>query len=33
MRFVATKTVEQQDLKMLHRIRERLTAQRTALVN
>lgn len=33
MRFVATKTVEQQDLQMLHRIRQRLVRQRTTLVN
>jgi transposase len=33
MRFVAKKTIEQQDLQMLHRIRQRLVSQRTALVN
>ena len=33
MRFVAVKTVEQQDLQVLHRIRQSLVASRTALVN
>ena len=33
MRFVAKKTVEQQDLQMLHRVRQRLIGQRTSLVN
>lgn len=33
MRFVPVKTIEQQDLQALHRIRERLVANRTALVN
>jgi transposase len=33
MRFVAVKTVEQQDVLALHRVRERLVAQRTSLVN
>ena len=33
MRFVARKTVEQQDLQMLHRIRQRLVDERTGLVN
>ena len=33
MRFVAKKTIEQQDLQMLHRIRRRLIQQRTGLVN
>ena len=33
MRFVQTKTIEQQDIQMLHRIRERLVNQRTALSN
>jgi len=33
MRFVPTKEVEQQDIQALHRIRERLIGDRTALVN
>jgi len=33
MRFVAVKSVEQQDLQMLHRVRERCIKARTALVN
>lgn len=33
MRFVSLKSVEQQDVQMLHRMRERLTKQTTALVN
>ncbi len=33
MRFVALKTVAQLDLQALHRVRERLVGQRTALVN
>lgn len=33
MRFVPIKSVEQQDVKSLHRIRDRLVRQRTALVN
>ena len=33
MRFVAVKTVAQQDLQMLHRVRERCIKARTALVN
>lgn len=33
MRFVQPKPVEQQDVQMLHRMRERLTKQTTALVN
>lgn len=33
MRFVAIKTVEQQDIQMVHRIRSRLIKQRTALIN
>lgn len=33
MRFVPVKTVAQQDLQALHRIRERLVCQRTALIN
>ena len=33
MRFVPIKSQEQQDIQMLHRIRERLTGQRTALSN
>ena len=33
MRFVPTKEVEQQDIQALHRIRERLIGERTALVN
>lgn len=33
MRFVPVKTVEQQDIQALHRVRERLIRDRTALVN
>jgi len=33
MRFVPTKDVDQQDLQALHRVRERLMGERTALVN
>lgn len=33
MRFVPVKTVAQQDLQSLHRVRDRLVAQRTALIN
>ena len=33
MRFVATKSLEQQDLLAIHRIRERLVSQRTGLRN
>jgi transposase len=33
MRFVPVKTTAQQDLQALHRIRERLVCQRTALIN
>ena len=33
MRFVSVKSVEQQDIQALHRIRERLVGERTALVN
>jgi transposase len=33
MRFVQPKPVEQQDIQMLHRMRERLSKQSTALVN
>jgi transposase len=33
MRFVAIKSVEQQDMQALHRIREQLVKDRTALVN
>lgn len=33
MRFVQTKTLEQQDIQALHRIRQRLVAQRTGLCN
>lgn len=33
MRFVTTKTEQQQDIQSLHRIRERLVKQRTALSN
>jgi transposase len=33
MRFVAVKTVAQQDRQALHRVRERLVGHRTALVN
>lgn len=33
MRFVPTKTIEQQDIQAIHRIRERLVRERTALIN
>jgi len=33
MRFVPIKSIEQQDVQILHRIRERLVKQRTALTN
>jgi len=33
MRFVATKSLEQQDLLAIHRVRERLVGQRTGLCN
>ena len=33
MRFVPFKSVEQQDIQSLHRVRERLVQERTALVN
>jgi transposase len=33
MRFVDVKTIEQQDIQALHRVRERLVRQRTALCN
>jgi transposase len=33
MRFVATKSTEQLDLQALHRVRERLVGQRTAIIN
>jgi transposase len=33
MRFVAIKTMEQQDIQAIHRIRSRLIKERTALVN
>jgi transposase len=33
MRFVPTKDVDQQDIQALHRVRERLIGERTALVN
>jgi transposase len=33
MKFVATKTVDQLDLQALHRVRERLVRQRTAIIN
>jgi len=33
MRYVTVKTVEQQDIQLLHRIRQRVVQQRTALVN
>lgn len=33
MRFVVTKTADQLDLQALHRVRERLVGQRTAIVN
>ena len=33
MKFVAIKTAEQLDLQALHRVRERLVSQRTAIIN
>jgi hypothetical protein len=33
MRFVPPKEVDQQDIPSLHRVRERLIGERTALVN
>jgi transposase len=33
MRFVPTKDIDQQDIQSLHRVRERLIGERTALVN
>ena len=33
MRFVATKSVVQQDIQCLHRVRKRLVHNRTALTN
>ena len=33
MKFVATKTAEQLDLQAMHRVRERLVSQRTAIIN
>ena len=33
MRFVTTKSIEQQDIQALHRIRDRLVGNRTALAN
>ena len=33
MRFVRPKPIEQQDVQMLHRVRDRLNKQSTALVN
>jgi transposase len=33
MKFVATKTAEQVDLQVLHRVRERLVGQRTRIIN
>jgi len=33
MRFVPTKDIGQQDLQALHRVRERLIGERTALIN
>ncbi len=33
MRFVPMKSVEQQDIQTIHRVRERLVKARTALVN
>src|SRR6201996_679346 len=33
MKFVATKMAEQLDLQALHRVRERLVAQRTGIIN
>jgi transposase len=33
MKFVATKTADQLDLQVLHRVRERLVGQRTGIIN
>jgi hypothetical protein len=33
MKFVATKTADQLDLQVLHRLRERLISQRTGIIN
>lgn len=33
MRFISLKSIEQQDIQALHRYRQRLVQQRTALVN
>ncbi|MFX5668595.1 IS110 family transposase, partial [Acinetobacter baumannii] len=33
MRFVGVKQIEQQDIQAVHRIRERLVSERTALAN
>jgi transposase len=33
MKFVATKTADQLDLQVLHRVRERLISQRTGIIN
>ena len=33
MKFVATKTADQLDLQVLHRVRERLVSQRTGIIN
>jgi transposase len=33
MRYVSTKTIEQQDMQAIHRIRTRLIAERTCLTN
>jgi transposase len=33
MRLVPTKDVDQQDLQALHRVRERLIGEQTALIN
>ena len=33
MRFVPVKTTDQQDLQSIHRVRDRLVAQRTSLIN
>lgn len=33
MRFVSPKSIQQQDILMLHRIRERMVTQKTALIN
>ena len=33
MKFVATKTADQLDLRALHRVRERLLSQRTGIIN